>query len=254
MVSIWAKRRYEATVNARGLYDLGEVPVGEHNISIVSLPGATGRYDFRIRREIDVQENLPLTSDFEIMTGTIQGQAVSQSLGQPMRGVKIRARLEDQNEADFRVRMNTVTDLDGSFLFEGVPVGTYKIEAESNQFGCPPVSGVEVYARGKAGPIVLTMITPVVVKGRVDLPESELSARWVGMMIEPADDKSSGREWVSIRSGSGSFETKRLIPGSYKAQLWGSFETKYEKMSFLVPRGGISNLVLSPKPVEPQAE
>jgi len=244
IVGVWAKRRYEGTVDASGRYDLGKVPVGEHSLRINNLPGTMAEHANAIRRRITVEENIPLDVSFEFSTGSIRGSVVAQSDGNAFRGIRVSARLEGGEEQQDNINVSAVTGLDGTFLLEGVPAGTYTLNAENREFGCPPAKGVQVFPGGRAGPVVLTMVTPVLVRGTVVLPEGASESRWLGILIEPADEESAGREWTSVSSKTGAFETRKLIPGSYKATFYGDFPGEFEPMEFRVPPGGLSNLVL----------
>ena len=99
---------------------------------------------------------------------------------------------------------------------------------------------------------MITMITPVWVKGRVELPESAKNARWLGMVAEPADAESGAEQWIRLSRETGMFETSRLVPGAYEAKLYGDLEVQYKPLRFDVPPGGVSNLVLVPEPEAPK--
>lgn len=259
LVSCFAGRRLESRVNARGQYDLGQVGTGHHSLNLSELPGATGHYDFSIRRSIEVVENVPLVEDFEILTGIIAGRVVYEGSRQPVRGVRVTARLEKEKDrsSPYSVRMNTTTGLDGSFRFEGVPVGSYTVDADDREFGCQPHTGLAVFAGGRAGPVTLTMITPITVAGRVVLPEQDRPPRWVGLLFESGEEEYSGSEWVSVNKLSGEFKTKKLIPGSYRVTLYGDFgegKDRFKKMNIDVPSNGLTDLVLVPEVESPEPE
>jgi hypothetical protein len=245
-LSLSAKKRYEALVDASGEYTLGKVPVGTHSLKIAELQGPTGRYDFRIRRRIQVEENFPHREDFEIYTGTLSGRVVYEGIEGAVRGIRVVIRIQDK-DAPYSVRMRTVTGLDGSFLFEGVPVGTYTVDVEERELGCQPISGVRVFPGGRTRQVTLTMVAPVWVKGRVILPTNAKHARWLILMIKPAEEKDANWKWVRLDKESGEFETRELIPGPYVARLLGELPQRYELMEFYVPPGGLNHLELIPQ-------
>jgi protocatechuate 3,4-dioxygenase beta subunit len=246
LVSTYSGRRFESTVDPSGDYDLGRIPVGTHSLHIEQLPGKTGQYDSTIRRSIEVVENETLFEDFEILTGSITGRVVYESDNSPARGIKISAGFEDE-DAQYRVRLSTVTDVEGRFLLEGVPIGSYTVKAEDRKLSCSPVSGVKVFPGGKAGPVILTMITPIWVRGRVVIPEAVQGSRWVGLIVRPSGGKDQDWQWIRLDRETGEFETDRLVPGSYEASFVGEGKDEYEKMPFMVPPGGVSNLVFVPE-------
>lgn len=244
MIGLWAKRRFEDTVDSSGNYDLGRVPVGKHSIRISQLPGPAGKYDFNIRRGIEVEEDLPLYEVFEIYTGAISGRVINEGDRSPVRGSRVTARIEEAG-APYSVRMSTVTGLDGSFDFEGVPIGVYSVKAAEREFASRSASGVKVFPGNVAGPVIISLITPILVQGRVTLPDEAKEARWVGLLFR--SEEGQGAEWAKLDKSTGNFETKKLVPGSYKAELVGDLKKKYEVMPFDVPPGGVSDLVLISK-------
>ncbi len=254
---IRTKKRIEATVNAGGRYSLGKVPVGKHSLRIAELPGTPmSGFNFNIRRRVEVMENLPLYEDFDLFTGAIAGRVIYDSDGTLVRGVRVRAEIEG-DDAPYTVTMHTVTGLDGSFLFEGLPMGSYTVKADQGGFGCMPAFGVKVFTGGGGGLVTLVMIDPVVVAGWVKLPDAVKNARWIGLVVKSADsgdkeDKGGrgGTEWVALDKETGEFETTKLIPGSYTANLFSGAGQKYKPMEFDVPPGGLANLVLTPEPDE----
>jgi hypothetical protein len=251
LMSLWAKRRREAVVDSLGCYDLGEVSAGKRTVRVASLPGPTGEYDFSISRRVEVIENVPCEVSFEIFTGAISGRVRCDSNPGAMRAVRVSASLEGKNE-EYRARMSTITGLDGTFFFEGVPAGIYVVRARESEFGCPPAKDVEVLAGSTASGVTLSMIPPVIVAGVVRLPEELVGKRWLGLYFETAGKESAESEWVSIKIQTGNFETRKLIPGSYSAKLYGDFEGSYKPFLFTVPSNGVDNLVFVPEKEEPE--
>lgn len=245
VIHLFAKRRYSAFVGETGLFDMGEVPVGEHLLRIVSLPGPTGQYDLSIGRRVKVEKEIPAEVYFEILTGEIEGRVVRESDGATVRGVRVNAELVGEDE-EYEVRLSTATVLDGSFRFDGVPVGTFKIDALSRDTPSRPVTDVEVTYGGKAGPVELVLITAVTVAGRVVLPDGLEPPRWMGMMVKGKEAISGTGRWVWISRDDGTFETRELIPGSYSAKVHGDFGegVGFKPVDLHVHERGVTDLLL----------
>jgi len=246
-VSIWSRNRFEATVDRTGRYDLGEIPVGERWITVTNIPGPTGRYESHVRRDVVVEENLPLDVDFEISTGALAGKVLYENDGRAVQGVNVLAQIEKES-SPYNIRMSTVTGLDGTFIFEGAPVGTYTVKARDRRLGCRPSTGIKVTSRAKTGPIMLWLIETVLVEGRVELPEEAKGSRWVGLTFEAVDradnEKNGGREWTNVDVETGDFKISKLIPGKYKVKLIGPMPDQLKPIEIDVPPGGLDNVVL----------
>lgn len=245
-VNIWAKRQISATVGTTGLFELGQVPVGEHTLRISSLPGTAGYSELNLSRRIKVEENLPTEALFEVLTGAVEGQVVYERDGSPAKAVKVRVTTQERKGND-SIRIRAVTGLDGRFHISGVPEGVYKVESSFRELPCLPVSDVRVEYGGVADPVRLVLVQPASVSGRVILPDNIESTRWLGLSIDPTD-RDGDSKWISVDAATGEFETDQLIPGSYKATLYGQFPdgASFDPMEFDVPRSGISGLVLTP--------
>ncbi|MFH1998985.1 MAG: carboxypeptidase regulatory-like domain-containing protein [Planctomycetota bacterium] len=243
-INIYAKRRYETTVDASGRFSLGRVPVGNHSLRISQLPGSLGQYDFEMRYKVDVQEDVPLYETLDILTGSLSGAVVDQRTGRTVPGVRVRARMETK-DAPYWIQVKIVTSLDGKFLIEGLPIGTFQVKVDKEGFGSRPVNGVKVFPGGKAGPINLLLETPVVVEGQAVIPEELNETPWLNLVIKPADTSNEGWEWMKLDKETHTFRTEELVPGRYIVRLVGNFKDSYKSIEIEVPEGGISGLVLA---------
>ena len=245
VLHIFAKQRYSAFVGETGLFDMGEVPEGEHLLRIVSLPGPTGQYDLSIGRRVKVQKEIPAEVYFEILTGQIEGKVVRETDGSSVRGVRVTAELENEDE-EYKVRLSTATGLDGTFRFDGVPVGIFKLDATSHENPSRPVSGVEVTYGGVAGPVELVLVSPAIVTGRIVLPEGCDSPRWLGMMVKGKEQTSGTDKWVWVSRDELTFETRELIPGTYSARVHGDFGegVGFKPVEIQVQERGVTDLLI----------
>jgi len=244
VLTMYAKKRFEATTDTSGRFNFGKVPVGKHNIRIVSIPGPTGDYEFRIGREIEVEENIPLYANFNIFTGTIFGTVINENTSNPIGGVKVTATLED-DAAPYTVRMSTASELDGSFIFDGVPIGIYSIRAREKNLGCEPTKGVKLSVNSRVGPVVVKLKSPVMVSGFIELPESASDAPRIFFMAGPKEGGRRDRVWIKVDMETRGFETTKLVPGFYTGEVYTFNKKQYTVGDFEVPHGGVSNLVLT---------
>jgi len=249
IVSTYKGRRYEGTVSSTGRYDLGQVPAGGRTISVSNMPGPMGHLDSRIRRSVDVVENVPVVVDFEIVTGSLSGRVVTEGDPTAVRGVRIALDAQkDDSDSGLSIRMSTVTDLDGTFRFDGVPTGVYTVRARDQEYAVPAIKDLEIFAGAMRDDVVLTMVTPVVAKGTVQLPEDLGESRWLGLYFETVEEGTDLNAWTQVNKRTGEFETRKLIPGYYKATLMGDTAQQYLPVEFRVPPGGVTNLLLVPEP------
>lgn len=245
-VSMYAKRRYETTVDENGNFSLGKVPVGDFKLRLFQIPGPMGKYELRMRFDVKVNENEPVFEVIDLLTGTLSGSVVSQETGRALPGEHVRVRIEGDN-APYWVEVKTVTGLDGKFSFESLPVGSYSVKVDQDAFGCRPVTGVKVFPGGKAGPVRLVLETPIVVEGRISVSEDLSESRWLGLAVRDVDAEDNW-EWIRVNAKTLSFSSSALVPGFYTVRLVGNFSEVYPEQEIEIPQGGITGLVLHFQP------
>lgn len=245
-VHCWINKRYRCTVDASGSYNLGKVSVGSGMLTVRDFPANLGLDSLYVMRNIQVEENLSIYEDFDILTGTITGRVVSESGARPdKKEFRIAASLEGA-DVPYRIWMNTSTGPDGEFTFEKIPIGVYTVMSGDEKLICKSVADVKVLPGCKAGPIILTQQTPVLVKGRVVLPADLEDTRYLALWFLAKETQNAQGKMVKISSDTGEFETKALAVGSHQAYFFGSFKKQFEPITVEVPPGGITNLVLTP--------
>ena len=244
-LGLYAKRRYEAQVDARGNYAFEKIPEGDHTLRINTLPGPTGRFDFRIRQRITVTPNVPCVASFTLYTGAIHGKVVHDAGNLPAVGIRVTARMED-DEAPYSARINTLTGLDGSFLIEGVPLGNYTVKADVKGFSSTPATGIKVLPRGRSGPVMIRVIEPILVSGTLILPEGFEDTKLFGMVLNPEKGTGGDQAWVRVNRETGDFETKNLTPGTYTIRCsgFGKGRIDFKGGPLVVPPGGVTGAVI----------
>ncbi len=180
-----------------GLYRVGVRPQrGGLEAAFVEVPSGTA----------DVSLTLPAP-------GEISGR-VLQPDGQPVTSCSLRLSPVSGGAGSVFTR---VRDPDGNFSLSGLSPGEYRVSASSPDGSNSPGTVVLVASGGRVPGIVLTLMPPGVVTGRV---LSETGRPIVGAQVHASTTSragSSGRG--SARSDrDGGFELKGLRPGTYRIQ------------------------------------
>ena len=146
-----------------------------------------------------------------------------------------------------------------------VPLDEVQITSDKTVIGVDDTSvATATWGSGNTGPVIIKVRSPVIVRGRVELPEEIGENHDLSLIITPVEwnvsslafwELPEGCLFVPVNKKTSSFEIKDVVPGRYKV----SFSiTSYnrskrwegksiESMNFEVPPGGTKNLVLTPK-------
>lgn len=168
--------RYEAPLaysDAEGRYRIGGLPPGR--LSLAARHGAFGE----AVRDIDLQSG-DNALDFELKGGqTISGRVVD-SASLPVGG----ARVILHADAWAAGPPDAVSEADGSFRFEGIPPGSYGLEAERQGEGRTRQRVAITVAEAPLGGIVLELASTGSIRGRVlglnvdEIAQVQVSAGW----------------------------------------------------------------------------
>ncbi|MHC4941657.1 MAG: sigma-70 family RNA polymerase sigma factor [Planctomycetota bacterium] len=130
------------------------------------------------------------------------------------------------NQRNKLIKMETLTGLDGTFCFRRVPEGLYDIksthsdqDAEFNfewffnpkAYPTSQTLTVEVTPGGSTGPAVLTIRTPVKVRGKVRFPEHTNVLPEIFLIVDSKDDEASERH-LRFKLRSSTFELGKKEP------------------------------------------
>jgi hypothetical protein len=188
------------------------------------------------------------------------------------------------NQRNKLIKMETLTGPDGTFCFRRVPEGLYDIksthrdqDAEFNfewffnpkAYPTSQTLTVEVTPGGSTGPAVLTIRTPVKVRGKVRFPEHANVLPGIFLIVDSKDDEASERHlrfklrsstfelgksrWIKVNHETGGFVINDIMPGTYTAKLTvveqellpdAEQSPCFKPMVFEVPAEGTDNLLL----------
>lgn len=201
-----------------------------------------------------------------------RGEVVDAVAGQAVADMATRS--VSRMAGPFKVSMETVTGVDGSFAFTRVPVGIYQVKVWSQSLGCRAAENVEVAPGRTAGPVELMLYAPVSIKGWVRLPDGMGAAKEILLTLHAVDAEPSsllellqpliisalsnevgGTRTATVDPATGAFAFERMMPGAYRASLFILFEDEktifdrspFETMEFDVPAGGVTDLILYPE-------
>ncbi|MFH1999647.1 MAG: sigma-70 family RNA polymerase sigma factor, partial [Planctomycetota bacterium] len=239
-----------SVTDVNGVYALSQVPPGSHCIEARIPP------ELKLERKILVEEDLPFHEDFHLFTGTLFGQVIAHSDGRPLGGVQVKAwvpmdtsPLEERlrqamagnttgsdeaalshlmNTDTIPIEMKTTTRPDGTFRFEKAPEGVYHVMTEKTGFGNQRMEAVQAKRNADTGPVIIKVRSPVMVQGRVELPQEIGENHDLTLIITPVEGKLS---WLALRAlleeclfvlvdkKTNTFEIKNVVPGRYKVSF-----------------------------------
>lgn len=270
-----------ATTDVRGWYSIEGIDMDEAFINVTIPKSKEGAPSFTVSDTVMLEGSGTYKLDFPIRTGRLFGRVLSNTTGEPVAQVEVRAWNTDKRtdtseiEPPFSVMMTTFSGPDGRFLFDRLPAGKYFLRAKPKEGGASwsrpesKIESVEVFISASAGPVDLALMERVDLKGRVELPDrEEAETRFLLSLtpdeMEPVEsttihilgDGSSiimGRKIAFVKQETGAFVVRNILPGEYQTTLHpaeGVFtngDSPYETMYIEVPVQGLENLVLKPE-------
>lgn len=244
VVSAWSNgHSSRSEVDENGRFDLGLVAVGDANLSVQALPepGAVElRSDSIWQQSLKVEEgkdqDLMIQFDLSSVSGTLFGVDGRPTEGRiRLNGKPTMAGEQTNNSSIWR---QTRANQDGTFTFERVPVGTYKLSAESKSGRAEEVA-VETTAGLQLTGVRIQMEQRTWVRGSVDMTAFETRPNWLWIRfkaVEPAANEGNRRRggtestWANVGDdGSASFEMGDLGPGRYTIELHAHYEDKQDQ-------------------------
>ncbi|MCG8605004.1 carboxypeptidase regulatory-like domain-containing protein [bacterium] len=138
-VSLNNRRPFITFSGPFGFYELTDVPEGRY-IVFAWAPGFVGEF-FKDAHRVKDAERVLVESDqvtngidfglrpqHQIGVYAIRGRIRDASTGAPLEGVSVFAKVDGQDQ------VNAVTDPDGKYVMQGLPAGTYQVEASGAGF------------------------------------------------------------------------------------------------------------------------
>ncbi|MCA8976413.1 MAG: carboxypeptidase regulatory-like domain-containing protein [Planctomycetes bacterium] len=257
-VMAWIEgRRYGATIDRVGGFDLGTVPAGNAWVSVSSsdgLMGLSGSNIWTDSIELKAAEERELVID--VRTSSLAG-AIFDPTGGATTGYIVQAQGSVEGRGN-NVHLHSPVDATGNFSFEQVPEGTWSLTVvsageKSGMRG--ELEGIKVMAGVPVTGLRVELRPVAVVKGSLDLSMfGSEKPRWAWISIHEtgADGKiGTQRAGIGVDMDDGAFETDELGPGVYAVRIHSNTEkgsNAWRCQDITVPPGGLDNLLLRGTP------
>jgi len=264
VVQGWSERRLLATVEPSGRFDLGPVKAGQIHLTLVDGSAEGMGFNRNLwSKSVEVKAGNDVHLPIEITTGSVGGEVYDQQ-GRPAAGVRVNLSRRSDGGADDTGRGSSsgLTDSEGRFTIERLPMGRYGVVADAGDAG-RGTAWVEVAAGGRASArLVLAPVYAVAGKidlARLDLKPSEGEQRWVWLQFEGARGSNgepaspdSGRGWAQADAETGTFKSNRMSPGRYRVQIHCNAPGQWEHDGVVeVVDRDLENLTITPVRKEP---
>ncbi len=269
------RRAVETDDNGR--FELQKVKAGEVIVEVRKSTSAGNLLFGRLAtKTVTVTANETAEVDLDIRTGAIRGRVLVDNDGSPVVGAEVRLRADDPPPAQSAVdaaaekarsaldgarrgpppmmqaqgaRMQTVSAADGSFEFEFVPSGKYRVDVRRDGLAGAGVGGIDVPYGGSPPPVIVRLIAGVDAKGTVELPADLANAPFAFVEFRAQGD-SGARAGGGVRKDNKSFEVHGLVPGKYDVRVFVP-EVQFETLQIDVPPNGLDGYVLRPQKKAP---
>lgn len=257
VVGGWSQRRVQTEVDASGLFDLGRVAEGHLYLTLYEPNSQDSFSPFGGHtlwsRNIEVEGNKDVNLDIQVSTGTLEGH-VSDPDGNLASGVQVQAMgvLTDASgssgENAATANFVAMTDENGRFQFERIPLGTYSVRAQDESRGLGSAEAVPVNAGLQT--VDIRLLSTVTVSGTVDLTAFAQKPDSMWLTFNTVNENSFGGQWSEVEDGA--FTVDNLAPGKYRVSMWVNYRGERESESFehdgtiVVANHDMENVVLNP--------
>ena len=251
-VSIRSGVELSTTTGSDGEFLLPEVPCGTHTLLVSRKLGIGGTSHPSFVRTIEVEPARTVHVDLDIRTGSLSGRIVRSDNGAPVRESRQLLLHSELGGSRGKILIPVRTKEDGTFLVHGIPAGTYWLNTATSRYSYTPVKDIGIEAGMRTGPVVIEQSFFGLVAGRVVLTDEMKEARRVILSCYSPDDDLFRTFNLEVSTATGAFETIDMPPGHYTATLWidrdgmDRARSGHREISFNVPEGGITDIVLEP--------
>lgn len=259
VITAWTQAgRRTAKVDEAGRYELGDVPVGRVNLSLVE-PGDMMMFsrDGLAERSFELKQAEQHEENFVLQTASLAGY-VTMPDGTPAANAPVEGggrSLDQGGENGSSHRVMAVTDANGAFRIDRAPVGVYWLQVRTR--GDTPMRGRVEDVRAEFGDVTgiqIRLERAPLVRGRIDVAAfaSKPDGMWMSFhRDDPSRPDGFGEQvdGTGVRR-EGNFSTADLTPGSYRVRIharigdsWKQFTTT---QPLVVPAAGANDVVLRP--------
>jgi hypothetical protein len=136
----------------------------------------------------------------------------------------VRLRSEAQ-ESGWSRQPRTVAGADGSFRFEPVVVGRYRVTAQADGYSEASSDGFELHALELHSGVALRLPKALVVSGRITLQGVQTPPRFVRLVATRV--QGSGSASASVNSDDMSFRFENLGPGTWNVHVASDLDVEF---------------------------
>jgi protocatechuate 3,4-dioxygenase beta subunit len=219
------ERRRVAPIDAAGRFEFGQLPVGEHEVSLIVMRDGMSR-DELWQGTVELKAGEPGNLELHLQTGSLAGIVLGPD-GMPVPSAFVSiSSVPTAAPKGGTVRTGSThrwlpADPQGRFRAEYLLPGKYVLQVEHQEVGRATLDDVEV-AAGASGPEVQIQLQRMMrVRGRVEFsdkaPYRHASMSWQGKA--PGESQTELHSWGQI-DADGAFEVRNVVPGTYKIQIW----------------------------------
>jgi hypothetical protein len=238
-VMSFMQRRRSVITDANGRFDCGPVPVGTWELQLVAPNAVEGRSPLWSGR-VEVKVGEAKTVAIELEMGSLAGVVIGPD-GGPVAGVVVnlngQPKLVDGFPAGNRASFHAMSDANGRFAVDALPVGTYTLSAQSRGVGKTTMRDVKIEVGSRAN-VDVRLVRGFTLQGRVDLQAFGARKFRFGS-IAILDEANQENEWARLQPD-GSFEVQNLKGGTYKLMPSLVFEERGERGSWSVAESPIT--------------
>lgn len=230
---------------ANGRFDLGEVPAGELAVRVVLGKGE--QLSYLLATNVTLAANEVRSLDLRVEAGRIEGSVRAASDRRPLSEARVRLLpLDERDQTDYEgCFLVEATGTDGSFHFDVVPEGNYKIEVQRSGFSAAATEKLRVPSRGFGPRCDLALIETVSVKGRVELPAGVAPPEALFVHF-PSKAEIDFSGFVFVDPKSGEFTIESVAPGEYEVNVFGT-DAMLSPVKVNVPVSGMNSCILRPE-------
>jgi protocatechuate 3,4-dioxygenase beta subunit len=247
-VRTWGAIRRGVTTDESGLWDLGRIEAGEVDL-MLNAPGQSIAGGWTETRKFDLAQDERRFERIELRTGAVTGRVVFDATGGPASAAEVRLRSEGE-QGGWTRQPRTMTSSDGSFRFEPVVVGSYRVTAEAEGYAEANSEPFELRPLELRSGVALRLRAGLTLAGRVRLEGAASAPRFVRLIARA--DEGAGSEGARVDLDDMRYRFTTLAPGRWTIHVATDLDTGFAPQTVELTRD-VEDLELVFRP-EPEGE
>jgi protocatechuate 3,4-dioxygenase beta subunit len=251
--------RLVAEVDQAGLFDLGQVAVGDLQVQLIERPSGDifsmrGGFGSALwSQQVKVEENQQVDLEIDVQLGRIEGFVFAPD-GSPAANAQVTATGSDATGRG-PSNLSEIADADGRFTFDKAPAGTYLLEARAKDLGRARLAGVVVDGGLAVSGVRLELFATRKVRGRIDFTAvGGERPRRLWMQLQAVEGGEGGAVAWSSADEEGRFEFEDVLPGRYRIQFFGGSPQFVHDGELAVGNSDLDGVVVRPVRREPERD